>query len=191
MSPVLPFPTPENPLERRGIIITSPTAPSDPANLVPFYAAASDPVAIGDEETSEFAAAFRGGRTVRRVAIRQAVGDIVGFAMAMPATTPQEFANALRIDRIPNHVRSAIDAGTAWAMIVSVSSAIPAQGIGRALANQALSAIRMNGARHVFVALRSSSTSAIVRLRDYGFTKDVASHDERRVVFSRNVDFTF
>ena len=192
MPSVLVFPAAPNPLDRHGIIVVSPTRESKAVSLTGLYERASEPSPIGDDDRAEFARLFRADRTVRRVAMNaRTPAPPLGFAMAAPATSAQELANALRIDQIPKHVRGSIEDGAPWFLIVSVSATNPGFGIGRALANQALSAMRSGGARHVFVAAGASETSLIARLRDAGFSVDAASSDRRRVLLSRNVDFTF
>ncbi|MEI6511362.1 MAG: GNAT family N-acetyltransferase [Candidatus Uhrbacteria bacterium] len=188
---VLSFPARHNPLQNRGVAIATLTPESDPSFLLPLYEAAVAPYVLPKQDRPEFVALFRGESSVRIVATRQSTGAPLGFALAAPVHSFQELANALRFDRYVPNAREMVDAGDTWALIVSVGPSAPLQGIGRALANQALVAMVGSGARYVFVAVRSSELALASRLYESGFSRDGTSNDDRRILLSRTAAFTF
>lgn len=188
---VLQFPPRPNHLQNRGVAIASLTPESDPSFLLPLYENAVAPYVLPKKDRPEFVALFRDEASIRFVATRQSTGSPLGFALAAPVRSFQELANALRFDRNLPNVRVTIDAGGAWVLIVSVDPSVPLQGIGKALANQALVAMVGSGARYVFVAVRSSELALQSRLFDKGFTRDGTTTDDRRTLFSRTAVFTF
>ena len=188
---VLPFPIPPCKLAEREILISSPARESNPSILLPLYAAAVAPCALREDEHPEFAALFRGERTVRRVAMAQRFHNLHGFALAAPVATGQEFANALRVNRVPSHAKTAIERGEAWILVVSVDPKSEHKGVGRALANQAMVAMYVAGAKHVFVAVRSAESRFLVFLSQKGFVPGGTNTDDTRTILSRTTSFTF
>jgi hypothetical protein len=188
---VLQFPPRPNPLQNRGIVIAATTSESNPSFLIPLYENAVAPYVLPRKDRPEFAALFRDEASIRFVATRPSTGSPLGFALAAPVGTPQALANALRFDRVSPNSRAMLDAGGTWVLIVSVDPSVPLQGIGKALANQALVAMVGAGARYVFAAVRSSDLALVSRLAEKGFTRDGTTLDDRRVLLSRSASFTF
>lgn len=188
---VLPFPIPPSKLAEREILISSPARESKPAVLLPLYQAAIAPCVLREDEHPEFAALFRGENTVRRVAMSQRFLNLHGFALAAPVATGQEFANALRVNRVPPHAKAAIERGEAWILVVSVRPESDNKGIGRALANQAMVAMYGAGAKHVFVAARSAESRFLSFLTSKGFAIGGTTTDDTRTILSRTTSFTF
>lgn len=181
-----------NPLASRGVGIMTPTASSDPDLLVPLYESATGAPVLFEEDRREFVAMFRGGRAVRRVAVNATSGVPLGFALAVPVATIQDLANALRFNRFPAHVRETVVRGGTWALVVAVTPAVPLQGIGRALANQALAGIQEYAdAKRLYVTIPSAEPRLCQRLADEGFSRDGTTVDDRRLLLSHALPHVF
>lgn len=176
------------PAAARLYTVCSPTRLSVPDHLVPLYERAiSSPVLVEDNR-QEFAKLFRDGRTVRRAAVVPG-GNPIGFALAVPVATFVELGRALSIDRIDAHVPTTIARTKAWALVLAVDAFEVRKGIGRALANDALAAMRREECHRVYVAVRAGADHWLhVRLLADGFERDGTTKDGKRVILSRKTE---
>ncbi len=178
------------PLASRGIEIVTPTAASDPDFLVPFYERATGSPVLFEEDRREFVTMFRGGRSVRRVAVN-ASGLPLGFSLAVPVATAQDLANALRFNRIQPHVRETVSRGGTWALVVAVTRAVPRFGIGRDLVNSVLAGVARHEATRFYATLPSADTQLYRRLLDDGFSADGTTSDDKRYLVSHAFPYRF
>lgn len=190
---VLHFPVRDDALARRGVALFSPADGSQPTHLSELYDLATGGTELETDPSQQLVLAFNHPRAVRVAAVNARMAQPpLGFALAVPVTTPQELANALLVNQCGPHVRDTLAHRCSWALLVATHGSVRQLGIGRALANRVLDGIRDAGAERVYLAARASDAWIGPRLHELAFSRDgVTRETHPRTLFSRDVNFSF
>lgn len=190
---VLQFPRQDDTLARRGIVLLSPGPGSQSTSLRDLYRVATGETELVSDPDGQLALTFETPRAARMVALNGRVAQPpLGFALAVPVKTPQELADALAVNQMDAHVRDTLVQKNAWALLVAVHGPVQRLGIGRALGNRALDAIRDAGGERIYLAARARNSWITPWLLERAFSRDGITREiHPRTLFSRDVNFVF
>lgn len=190
---VLPFRRPDDSITNRGIALFSLGPGSMTTYLHALYRVATGNTELEKDPARQLALAFDTPRAARVVALNARVTQQpFGLALAVPVTTQQELADALAVNQMDQHVRDTLAHKRSWALLVAVHAPIRQIGIGRALANRALDAIRDAGGERIYLASRCCDAWAAPWLLDHAFSRDGVTREiHPRALCSRDVNFAF
>lgn len=190
---VLQFPRKDEPLAKRGIVLLSPGPGSRSTYLRALYGIAIGETELAADPDGRLALTFETPRAERVVALNGRVAQPpLGFALAVPVATRQELANALVVNQVDGYVHETLNRKCGWALLVAVHAPVRRIGIGRALANRALAAIRDAGGERVYLAVRGSDAWTTPWLLGRAFSRDgVTRETHPRTLFSCDVNFSF